>query len=87
MKPLINITRLKGVERQLERIADVLEAIAAQAYGLSFATEQQQNEEDESRVNYTDQDVIEELERMEKEGKSDEEIKRRLQLIHDARNT
>lgn len=86
MKPLINITRLKGVERQLERIADVLEAIAAAQFGLKFATQEQQDEPDESVVNYTDEDVIEELERMEKEGRSDEEIKRRLQLIHDARN-
>lgn len=53
MKPLINITRLRGVEKQLERIAVALERIVLEQYNVPLQVTPKPTF-DESDVLYTE---------------------------------
>lgn len=81
---LLTLARTRGIERQLERIANYLE-ILVNAQGYATGKPSEKAPEDEGAITWTDQDIIDELERMAAEGKADDEIERRIQIIEDAR--
>ncbi len=72
MKP--TASALKGMQRDLARIADCLEVIVEQAYGIRMKAQQADTSGEEPQVFYTDEEEDFKREYLEKMGKAERPV-------------
>ena len=72
MKP--TATALKGIQRDLARIADCLEVIVEAAYGIRMKAQKPDTEGEEPQVFYTDEEEDFKREYLEKMGKAERPV-------------
>ena len=72
MKP--TATALKGIQRDLARIADCLEVFVEQAYGIRMKVQKPDTAGEETQVFYTDEEEDFKREYLEKMGKAERPV-------------